>query len=153
MDFREIYTELIRRSRPSLVSAPPICHPLPLHLTYPLTNLLHPYQTEGVGTIRSHQHSPEYKGNGRIGFDEEPEPEASDDEEEDLTPNMKYESERPTSPALADVRPAFTCTYPNTSTSTNTTSADSPARTRAYTHLPSPAPIQTAIQYKRWQCR
>ena len=28
MDFHEIYSELVRRSRPSLVSAPPVCHPI-----------------------------------------------------------------------------------------------------------------------------
>ncbi|TFY74327.1 hypothetical protein EWM64_g9683, partial [Hericium alpestre] len=42
-EFGETYHELVKRSRPSLVSAPP---------------------TEGVGTIRSHQTGPEYEDDG-----------------------------------------------------------------------------------------
>ncbi|KAI0671294.1 phosphatidylserine decarboxylase-domain-containing protein [Trametes maxima] len=43
MDFAEIYSELVKRTRPSLVSAPP---------------------TEGIGTIRSNQEGPQYEDDG-----------------------------------------------------------------------------------------
>ncbi|KAJ2973380.1 hypothetical protein NUW54_g12074 [Trametes sanguinea] len=43
MDFGEIYSELVKRERPSLVSAPP---------------------TEGIGTIRSNQEGPQFEDDG-----------------------------------------------------------------------------------------
>ncbi|KAI0364493.1 hypothetical protein BV20DRAFT_974427 [Pilatotrama ljubarskyi] len=43
MDYSEIYSELVKRTRPSLVSAPP---------------------TEGIGTIRSNQEGPQYEDDG-----------------------------------------------------------------------------------------
>jgi phosphatidylserine decarboxylase len=87
MDFQEIYTELVRRSRPSLVSAPPVrLYSHPNSPAHSLTNSLTPYQTEGVGAIRSHQHGPEYEDDGGISSDEEPEAEASDDEDEEPIP-------------------------------------------------------------------
>ncbi|KAF9461635.1 phosphatidylserine decarboxylase-domain-containing protein [Collybia nuda] len=55
MEFDEIFTELIRRSRPSLVSAPP---------------------TEGVGTIRSHQSGAVFQDDGGLSSDD------SDDEDD-----------------------------------------------------------------------
>ncbi|TFK32508.1 phosphatidylserine decarboxylase-domain-containing protein [Crucibulum laeve] len=55
LDFAEVYSELVKRSRPSLVSAPP---------------------TEGVGTIRSNALGPEYEDDGGLSSDE------SDDEDE-----------------------------------------------------------------------
>ncbi|KAF8502350.1 hypothetical protein F5888DRAFT_1871885 [Russula emetica] len=61
-DFTETYNALIKRSRPSLVSAPP---------------------TRRIGTIRSHQHGPEYEDDG-LSSDEADgqEGEALDDEDE-----------------------------------------------------------------------
>ncbi|RDB27431.1 Phosphatidylserine decarboxylase proenzyme 2 [Hypsizygus marmoreus] len=56
LDFGEIYRELVKRSRPSLVSAPP---------------------TEGVGTIRSRAGSPELEDDSGLSSDDE-----SDDEAE-----------------------------------------------------------------------
>ncbi|KAF8486476.1 phosphatidylserine decarboxylase-domain-containing protein [Russula ochroleuca] len=61
-DFAETYNALIKRSRPSLVSAPP---------------------TQGIGTIRSHQHGPEYEDDGLSSDDADGQDgEASDDEDE-----------------------------------------------------------------------
>ncbi|KAN0126296.1 Phosphatidylserine decarboxylase domain containing protein [Lactarius tabidus] len=60
-DFGEIYNSLVKRSRPSLVSAPP---------------------TEGIGTIRSHQHGPEYEDDG-LSSDEAEGPDGSASDYED----------------------------------------------------------------------
>jgi phosphatidylserine decarboxylase len=61
-NFEDIYNSLVKRSRPSLVSAPP---------------------TQGIGTIRSHQSGPEYEDDG-LSSDEADgqECEASDNEDE-----------------------------------------------------------------------
>ncbi|KAF7971904.1 hypothetical protein HWV62_19467 [Athelia sp. TMB] len=75
MEFKDVYKELVRRSRPSLVSAPP---------------------TEGIGTIRSHQHGPAYEDDGGISSDDsdnEAEPEQDDEdegEEEDNLPPLAH---------------------------------------------------------------
>ncbi|KAK0446101.1 phosphatidylserine decarboxylase-domain-containing protein [Armillaria borealis] len=58
LEFEEIFSELIRRSRPSLVSAPP---------------------TEGVGTVRSHAGVADYEDDGGISSDSDSD--SSDDEE------------------------------------------------------------------------
>ncbi|KAK0469409.1 phosphatidylserine decarboxylase-domain-containing protein [Desarmillaria tabescens] len=58
LEFDEIFSELIRRSRPSLVSAPP---------------------TEGVGTVRSHAGVADYEDDGGISSDSDSD--SSDDEE------------------------------------------------------------------------
>ncbi|TFY52202.1 hypothetical protein EVJ58_g10146, partial [Rhodofomes roseus] len=57
-DFSELFSELVKRSRPSLVSAPP---------------------TEGIGTIRSNQIGPEFQDDGLTSD----EGESSDDDEEE----------------------------------------------------------------------
>ncbi|KZP19931.1 hypothetical protein FIBSPDRAFT_932533 [Athelia psychrophila] len=49
MEFRDVYNELVRRSWPSLMSAPP---------------------TEGIGTLRSYQHGPAYEDDGGISSDD-----------------------------------------------------------------------------------
>ncbi|RDB20431.1 Phosphatidylserine decarboxylase proenzyme 3, partial [Hypsizygus marmoreus] len=59
LDFDEIYGELVKRSRPSLVSAPP---------------------TAGVGTIRSHAGGPDLEDDGGLSSDDE-----SDDEAEEAS--------------------------------------------------------------------
>ncbi|KDQ52654.1 hypothetical protein JAAARDRAFT_39909 [Jaapia argillacea MUCL 33604] len=67
MEFDEVYAELIRRSQPSLVSAPP---------------------TEGIGTIRSHQTGPQFEDDG-LSSDEgenDIEGEGGTDDEEDRSP-------------------------------------------------------------------
>ncbi|KAF8881364.1 phosphatidylserine decarboxylase-domain-containing protein [Infundibulicybe gibba] len=50
LEYGEIFSELVKRSRPSLVSAPP---------------------TEGVGTVRSHQGGPAFEDDGGLSSDEE----------------------------------------------------------------------------------
>ncbi|RPD72321.1 hypothetical protein L226DRAFT_537138 [Lentinus tigrinus ALCF2SS1-7] len=63
MDFAEIYSELVKRTRPSLVSAPP---------------------TEGIGTIRSNQEGPQYEDDGLSS--DEGETNSEDEDEESPTP-------------------------------------------------------------------
>ncbi|EPS93599.1 hypothetical protein FOMPIDRAFT_1055836 [Fomitopsis schrenkii] len=58
IDYSEVFSELVKRSRPSLVSAPP---------------------TEGIGTIRSNQIGPEFQDDGLTSD----EGDSSDDEEDD----------------------------------------------------------------------
>lgn len=50
MDFSEVYAELVKMSRPSLVSAPPVCVIPPLR-SHPLINALFP-----IHLIVSFQH-------------------------------------------------------------------------------------------------
>ncbi|KZT00919.1 uncharacterized protein LAESUDRAFT_816191 [Laetiporus sulphureus 93-53] len=61
VDYSEVFSELVKRSRPSLVSAPP---------------------TEGIGTIRSHQTGPEFQDDGFTSDEGEP----SEEEEDEVTP-------------------------------------------------------------------
>ncbi|KAI0635493.1 phosphatidylserine decarboxylase-domain-containing protein [Trametes polyzona] len=60
MDFAEIYSELVKRTRPSLVSAPP---------------------TEGIGTIRSNQEGPQFQDDGLSSDEGDTN---SEDEDEDV---------------------------------------------------------------------
>ncbi|KAF9220448.1 hypothetical protein BS17DRAFT_797725 [Gyrodon lividus] len=62
MGFDEVFAELIKRSRPSLVSAPP---------------------TEGIGTLRSHLTGPAFEDDGGISSDED---DNSDEDDEDDMP-------------------------------------------------------------------
>lgn len=78
LKFDEVYAELGRRSRLSLVSAPPI---------------------EGVGTIRSHQHGPEYEDDGGISSDEG---DGDEDEEPNLSP-LSHVYDPPRSHSLAPI--------------------------------------------------
>lgn len=66
MAFERVFAELVKRSRPSLVSAPP---------------------TEGIGTLRSHLTGPAYEDDGGISSDEEDDDavEEGEDEDEDLS--------------------------------------------------------------------
>ncbi|KAI9511934.1 phosphatidylserine decarboxylase-domain-containing protein [Russula earlei] len=82
-DFEEIYKAFVKRSRPSLVSAPP---------------------TRGIGTIRSHQTGPEYEDDG-LSSDEPGEDEDEEDETEPKPttphdPNVFPETGRSPSPDL-----------------------------------------------------
>ncbi|PCH39320.1 hypothetical protein WOLCODRAFT_110643 [Wolfiporia cocos MD-104 SS10] len=61
MNYGDIFAELVKRSRPSLVSAPP---------------------TEGIGTVRSHQTGPEYQDDG-LSTDEG---DSSDEEDDEVPP-------------------------------------------------------------------
>lgn len=68
MAFERVFAELVKRSRPSLVSAPP---------------------TEGIGTLRSHLTGPAYEDDGGISSDEEDQDdddvaEEGEEEDEDL---------------------------------------------------------------------
>ncbi|KAG6332884.1 hypothetical protein ID866_6202, partial [Astraeus odoratus] len=63
MSFEQVFSELNRRSRPSLVSAPP---------------------TEGIGTLRSHLSGPLYDDDGGISSDEEDDANSEDEEEDEL---------------------------------------------------------------------
>ncbi|KAI0326469.1 hypothetical protein GY45DRAFT_1328911 [Cubamyces sp. BRFM 1775] len=65
MDFGEIYSELVKRTRPSLVSAPP---------------------TEGIGTIRSNQEGPQYEDDGLSSDEGETN---SEDEYEEVPPSSQ----------------------------------------------------------------
>ncbi|GJE89731.1 phosphatidylserine decarboxylase-like protein [Phanerochaete sordida] len=59
-DFRDIYADLVKLSRPSLVSAPP---------------------TEGIGTIRSHEAGPEFEDDGLSSDEGESSTDIEDEEE------------------------------------------------------------------------
>ncbi|KAI0771332.1 phosphatidylserine decarboxylase-domain-containing protein [Trametes elegans] len=65
MDFAEIYSELVKRTRPSLVSAPP---------------------TEGIGTIRSNQEGPQFQDDGLSSDEGETN---SEDEDEEGVPTAQ----------------------------------------------------------------
>ncbi|KAI0715741.1 phosphatidylserine decarboxylase-domain-containing protein, partial [Cerioporus squamosus] len=65
MDFAEIYSELVKRTRRSLVSAPP---------------------TEGIGTIRSNQEGPQYEDDGLSSDEGETNSEDEDEEAPPATP-------------------------------------------------------------------
>ncbi|OAX36809.1 hypothetical protein K503DRAFT_276257 [Rhizopogon vinicolor AM-OR11-026] len=68
VDFGFVFAELVKRSRPSLVSAPP---------------------TEGIGTLRSHLAGPAYEDDGGISSDEEDQDdEDGEDDDEDLVPHL-----------------------------------------------------------------
>ena len=54
LEFDEIFTELIKCSRPSLVSAPPVG--FRICSSFPISKCPAPCQTEGVGTVRSHKY-------------------------------------------------------------------------------------------------
>ncbi|KAF8836809.1 hypothetical protein BDN67DRAFT_910414 [Paxillus ammoniavirescens] len=60
MGFDEVFAELIKRSRPSLVSAPP---------------------TEGIGTLRSHLGGPAFEDDGGISSEEDDDEDDDDDED------------------------------------------------------------------------
>jgi phosphatidylserine decarboxylase len=62
IDFDAMYHELVKLSRPSLVSAPP---------------------TAGIGTVRSHEGGPDFEDDGGLSSDEE-----DDEEEEDAAPAL-----------------------------------------------------------------
>ncbi|KAH7884251.1 phosphatidylserine decarboxylase-domain-containing protein [Phlebopus sp. FC_14] len=62
MTFDEVFAELVKRSRPSLVSAPP---------------------TEGIGTLRSHLAGPAFEDDGGISSDEEDNNSEDDDDDDD----------------------------------------------------------------------
>lgn len=59
MEFSDIYSQLVKISRPSVVSAPP---------------------TEGIGTIRSHEGGPRFEDDGLSSDDGESETEDEDEE-------------------------------------------------------------------------
>ncbi|KAF9236303.1 phosphatidylserine decarboxylase-domain-containing protein [Melanogaster broomeanus] len=63
MGFDEVFAELIKRSRPSLVSAPP---------------------TEGIGTLRSHLAGPAFEDDGGISSDEDDNSDEDDDDDDDI---------------------------------------------------------------------
>ena len=66
LEFDEIFTELVKCSRPSLVSAPPVS----FHICsiFPISKSTAPCQTEGIGTIRSNkQHA--YDDDGGLSSD------------------------------------------------------------------------------------
>ncbi|KAJ8488862.1 hypothetical protein ONZ45_g13809 [Pleurotus djamor] len=78
VDFNEVLGELVKRSRPSLVSAPP---------------------TEGVGTVRSHQ-TMDFEDNGGLSFD-------SDDKEgkDYVTPSSTVPSSPPSESEASSKQP------------------------------------------------
>ncbi|KAG1727715.1 phosphatidylserine decarboxylase-domain-containing protein [Suillus lakei] len=72
MAFERVFAELVKRSRPSLVSAPP---------------------TEGIGTLRSHLSGPAYEDDGGISSDEEDQDdddvvEEGEEEDEDILAHL-----------------------------------------------------------------
>ena len=94
MEFDEIFTELIKRSRPSLVSAPPVS--LTIFSSFFIPKYAVPRQTEGVGTVRSH-HNQTYADDGGLSSDSG----ISDDEGEFTDPQ---ESNLPISKPILDIR-------------------------------------------------
>ncbi|THG96606.1 hypothetical protein EW026_g5254 [Hermanssonia centrifuga] len=68
MDFGEVYADLVKLARPSLVSAPP---------------------TEGIGTVRSHQGGPEFEDDGLSS--DEGESNSDEEEEDTLTLSKLYD--------------------------------------------------------------
>jgi phosphatidylserine decarboxylase len=108
-DFGEIYNSLVKRSRPSLVSAPPVCI-RGLSESSSLRSLL---QTEGIGTIRSHQQGPEYEDDGLSSDEAEGQDGSASDDEDDAelktaTPDGEgvfVPGARSSSPELTPVTP------------------------------------------------
>ncbi|KAL4245597.1 Phosphatidylserine decarboxylase proenzyme 2 [Abortiporus biennis] len=118
-DFREVYSELVKMSRPSLVSAPP---------------------TEGIGTIRSYQAGPEFEDDG-LSSDE-----ADSDEDEDealpLTEMFIPPSARPSATSTQYTKASGEIQQPqpiNAVTSPTTPTAASMVKTPVTTKPPSPS--------------
>ncbi|KAI0311126.1 phosphatidylserine decarboxylase-domain-containing protein [Amylostereum chailletii] len=78
-DFAETYEELVKRSRPSLVSAPP---------------------TEGIGTIRSSHTGPEYEDDGLSSDEDE-----NSEDDEDETPTQTQAQSRKSSQSMGVYAP------------------------------------------------
>ncbi|KAG0700175.1 phosphatidylserine decarboxylase-domain-containing protein [Suillus ampliporus] len=83
MDFERVFAELVRRSRPSLVSAPP---------------------TEGIGTMRSHLTGPAYEDDGGISSDEEDDDDVVEEGEEGDEDPVPHLSRLYLSPSLLQDR-------------------------------------------------
>ena len=66
LEFDEIFTELIKCSRPSLVSAPPVSFRICSSFT--ICKSAAPFQTEGVGTVRSNKYQA-YDDDGGLSSD------------------------------------------------------------------------------------
>ncbi|KZP08405.1 hypothetical protein FIBSPDRAFT_922684 [Athelia psychrophila] len=131
MEFRDVYNELVKRSRPSLVSAPP---------------------TEGIGTLRSYQHGPAYEGDGGISSGD-----SDNDNDGDQDPTNGEEDGR--LPLLAhlyigpeDLRdhdegtlpaPSSSSLIPTTSNSTPTPNSTDLKPVTALVH--SPTPVSAAL--------
>ena len=75
LEFDEIFTELVKCSRPSLVSAPPVSSRI--CSSFSIAKSTAPCQTEGIGTGRSNKHHV-YDDDGGLSSDDN----NSDDEEE-----------------------------------------------------------------------
>ena len=73
MELKDVYSQLVKISRPSLVSAPP---------------------TEGIGTIRSTEGGPRFEDDGLSSDDGESETEDEDDEDDDGDANAAPGTER-----------------------------------------------------------
>ena len=98
MEFDEISTELIKRSRSSLVSAPLVS--LTMLSSFFIPKYAAPRQIEGVGPVRSHHHHHHhhtYADDGGLSSDSG----ISDDEGEFTNP---HESTPPTSKPILDMR-------------------------------------------------
>jgi phosphatidylserine decarboxylase len=80
MGFDGVFRELTKRSRPSLVSAPPVSlfRPL-LEIVLNKTS----FQTEGIGTLRSHLTGPAFEDDGGISSDED-DNDSDDDDDDDI---------------------------------------------------------------------
>ncbi|KIY68538.1 hypothetical protein CYLTODRAFT_421485 [Cylindrobasidium torrendii FP15055 ss-10] len=113
LELDEIYSELVRRARPSLVSAPP---------------------TEGVGTVRSSHYVP-YEDDGGISSDSDSdysnEEEDEDEDEEEFVDAMQTPPKTPGTPAAA---PDVEITPASPSSLTQTPNTPTPAM------RPSPTP-------------
>jgi hypothetical protein len=80
--FEELYKTLVKRFRPSLVSAPPV-RLRPIRVS---CHLRHVSQTRGIGTIRSHQSGPEYEGDGLNSNEAEGQERDAEDDEDGTEP-------------------------------------------------------------------
>lgn len=83
MGFDGVFRELTKRSRPSLVSAPPVS------LFWPILEMAlnkTSFQTEGIGTLRSHLTGPAFEDDGGISSDEDDNDSDDDDDDDDDIP-------------------------------------------------------------------
>ncbi|KAI0073153.1 hypothetical protein K474DRAFT_1686324 [Panus rudis PR-1116 ss-1] len=115
MEFREVYAEFLKLSRPSLVSAPP---------------------TEGIGTVRSNAGGPELEDDGLSSDDEDSN---TDDENEELpTPSLTGLFPPPVTPPALQTPHAITVPAPEVAVQSPSPVTPTPATPTAATILKTP---------------
>ncbi|ESK89527.1 phosphatidylserine decarboxylase [Moniliophthora roreri MCA 2997] len=128
--FSEVFQEMLKRSRPSLVSAPP---------------------TQGIGTVRSHSHGPEYEDDGGLSSesdssdydDDDDTAESSDeegeDEDEDESVNVVDDTSHVQTPTASNATsPTLSSTiHTPVPRSASSTAPDTPTAAQTQARTPS----------------